>query len=222
MKLAASTESLRTWQRRSEHTGPVSQRERLPRHDLTDCLLQAYDDLIFRAYAIFLDRNGKRGEDWLSAERNFCPELQPECRNPSEFVRRWEAFRDPPWRGNLHRARSRATLFWQQFQMIPNYRTAIARNMKGVILAHGLYLAAGLLNLAVRSCAYGFSASSNIIEPFSYLVSLSIWLTAMWSYHPNPVPALVIRPEADHEDWVSRTRTVLGAVRSHFAKAAHP
>jgi hypothetical protein len=221
MKLAASTESLRTWQRRSEHTRPVSQRERLPRHDLTDCLLQACDDLILRAYAIFLGRNGKRGEDCLSAERNLCAELQPEC-NPSEFVGRWEAFRDPPWRGNLHRARSRATLFWQQFQVISNYRTAIERNMKGVILAYGLYLAAGLLSLAVRSCAYGFSAASNIIEPFSYLVSLSIWLTAMWSCHPNPVPALVIRREADHEDLVSRTRTVLGAVRSHFAKAAHP
>ena len=162
MKLAASTESLRTWQRRSEHTRPVSQRERLPRHDLTDCLLQAYDDLILRAYA------------------------------------------------------------WQQFQVIPNYRTAIARNMKGVILAYGLYLAAGLVSLAVRSYADGFSAASNIIEPFSYLVSLSIWLTAMWSYHPNRVPALVIRREADREDWVSRTRIALGAVRSHFAKAAHP
>jgi hypothetical protein len=74
----------------------------------------------------------------------------------------------------------------------------------------------------VRSYAPSFDAAWNIIQPFSYLVSLSIWLTALWSYHPNPVPALAIRLEADYEDLVSRTQTMMGAVRSHFAKAARP
>jgi hypothetical protein len=50
MKSAASTESLRTWQRRSERTRHVSQRECLALCDLTDCLLQACDDFTHRAY----------------------------------------------------------------------------------------------------------------------------------------------------------------------------
>ena len=50
MKPAASIESMRTWQRRSERTRHVSQRERLPLRDPTDCLPQAYDDLTHRAY----------------------------------------------------------------------------------------------------------------------------------------------------------------------------
>jgi hypothetical protein len=221
MKPAASTESLRTWQRRSEHTRHVSQRERLPLRDLPDCLLQAYDDFTLRAYAIVLGRDGMQGEDWLSAKRNSCPKLQLDCENFSEFDGCWKAFRDPPG-GTLHRSGSRSPLVWQQVQVISNYRTAIERNMKGMILAYGLYIATSLVSLAVRSYAYGFGVAWNIIEPFSYLVFLSISLTALWSYHPNPVPALVIRPEADHEDLVSRTQTMLGAVRSHFAKAAHP
>jgi hypothetical protein len=221
MKPAASTESLRTWQRRSEHTRHVWQRECLPLRDLPDCLLQAYDDFTLRAYAMVLGRDGMQGEDWLSAKMNSRSKLQLDCEKSSEFVGRWEAFRDPPG-GTLHRSRSRSPLVWQQVQVISNYRTAIERNMKGMILAYGLYIATSLVSLAVGSYAYGFGAAGNIIEPFSYLVSLSIWLTAMWSYHPNSVPALVIRPKADHEDLVSRTRTVLGAVRSHFAKAARP
>ena len=99
---------------------------------------------------------------------------------------------------------------------------AIGKNMKGMILAYGLYIATSLASLAVRSYAYSFDAAWNTIEPFSYLVSVSIWLTALWSYHPNPVPALAIRPETDYEDLVSRTQTMMGAVRSHFAKAARP
>jgi hypothetical protein len=102
MKPAASTESLRTWQRRSEHTRHVSQRECLPLRDLPDCLLQAYDDFTLRAYAIVLGRDGMQGEDWLSAKRNSCPKLQLDCEKSSEFVGRWEAFRDPPG-GTLHR-----------------------------------------------------------------------------------------------------------------------
>jgi hypothetical protein len=57
--------------------------------------------------------------------------------------------------------------------------------------------------------------SLRILEPFSYLVSLLTWLTALWSYHPNPVLALAIRLEADHEDSVSRTQIRMG-------KVAHP
>ena len=106
--------------------------------------------------------------------------------------------------------------------VISYYRIAIGKNMKGMILAYGLYIATSLASLAVRSYAYSFDAAWNTIEPFSYLVSVSIWLTALWSYHPNPVPALAIRLETDYEDLVSRTQTMMGAVRSHFAKAARP
>jgi hypothetical protein len=212
MRPAASTERLSTRQRRSERTRHHSQRERLALCDLTDCLLQAYDDFADRAYAIFLDRNGKQGEDSPRAQRNSCPELQLDCEKSPEFDGHRKAFRDPPC-GNLHRARFCSTLVWQQFQVTSNYRTMIERNMKGVILAYGLYLATRLVSLAVGSYASGFDAAWNIIEPFSYLVSLSIWLIALWSYHPNPVPALAIRLEADHEDSVSRTQTRKAAHR---------
>ena len=107
-------------------------------------------------------------------------ELQLDCEKSSEFDGRWKAFWNPP-SGNLLRARSRSPLVWQQLQAISNYRTAIERNMTGMILAYGLYIATSLVSLAVGSYAYGFDATWNIIEPFSYPVSLLIWLTALWS-----------------------------------------
>jgi hypothetical protein len=211
MRPAASTKSLRTRQRRLERTRHDSRRERLAPYDLTDCLLQAFDDFTRRAKAICLGRNGKQGEDSLRPEGNT--ELQLDCEKSSEFDGRWKAFRNLP-SGNLHRARSRSTLVWQQFQVISNYRTAIERNMTAMILAYGLYIATSLVSLAVGSYAYGFDATWNIIKPFSYLVSLSIWLTALCPYHRNPVPILAIWLEADHEDSVSGTQT-------RMAEAAH-
>jgi hypothetical protein len=98
-------------------------------------------------------------------------------------------------------------------------RTVQATFLFGLL---GVSIATSLASLAVRSYAHSFDAAWNTIEPFSYLVSVSIWLTALWSYHPSPVPALAIRPETDYEDLVSRTQTMMGAVRSHFAKAARP
>jgi hypothetical protein len=99
---------------------------------------------------------------------------------------------------------------------------AFGKNMAGMILAYGLSIATSLASLAVRSYAHSFDAAWSTIGPFSYLVSVLIWLTAPWSYRPNPVPALAIQPETDYEDLVSRTQTMMGAVRSHFAKAARP
>jgi hypothetical protein len=207
MRPAASTESLRTRQRRSERTRHDSQRERLALYDPTDCWRRAYDDFAHRAKAIFLGRNVNQGEDSLKPAGNT--EVQLDCEKSSEFDGRWKAFRDPP-SGNLHRARSRSTLVWPQFHVISNHRTAIERIMKGMILAYGLYIATSLVSLAVGSYAYGFDAAWNIIRPFSYPVSVLIWLTALCPCRPNPVPILAIWREADHEDSVSRTQIRMG------------
>jgi HSP20 family molecular chaperone IbpA len=53
-------------------------RECVALHDLTDCLLEAYDCVARRAYQRFRARGGKGGrelDDWLAAEREVLPEL---------------------------------------------------------------------------------------------------------------------------------------------------
>ena len=90
MKAATSTESLKSRQRRAERGCRVPQRECLPLRDLTDCLLQAYDQVAHRAYEIFLGRDEQPGgelEDWLIAERELLSELQLDFDDSGEFVR---------------------------------------------------------------------------------------------------------------------------------------
>jgi hypothetical protein len=134
MKPAGSTESLKTWQRRSERTRQASQRE---------CL-------------VFLGRDGAPGENWLSAESNARRRCNGFARNPgSASGTRGRSGIDRG--GNLDRdrialaGRSRSPHVWQKFQMISYFRIAMAKNMKGMILACGLCIATSLVSLAARS-----------------------------------------------------------------------
>jgi hypothetical protein len=101
------------------------------------------------------------------------------------------------------------------------YGIPIGRNMKGIILGYGLYIVTSLMALAVRSYAgMSFNAIWRIAQPLSLDVSLVIWLVALWSYCPNPVPDPTIHLEEDYEALVSRTRSVIGAIRTYLGKAA--
>jgi hypothetical protein len=107
--------------------------------------------------------------------------------------------------------------------VIGYYRIEIGKNMKGMVFGYGLYIGTSLMSLAVRSYAGPrFDAAWNFIQPFSWLLSLSIWLTALWSYYPNPTPASATHLETDYEAVVTRTKVMMGTMRSHLAKAARP
>jgi hypothetical protein len=107
--------------------------------------------------------------------------------------------------------------------VISYYGITVGKNMKGMILGYGLYIGTTLIGLAARSYAGPhLYAVWNVVPPFSYDVSLCIWMIALWSYHPNPVPEVSVRIEEDYEAFVARTRSVLGAMRSHLAKAVRP
>jgi len=101
------------------------------------------------------------------------------------------------------------------------YGIPIGRNMKGMILGYGLYIVTSLMTLAVRAYAGpSFSAAWKVIQPFSFDVSLVIWLVALWSYCANPEPDPNIPLEQDYEALASRTRGVIDIIRTHLRKAA--
>lgn len=105
--------------------------------------------------------------------------------------------------------------------VISYYGIPIGRNMKGMTLGYGLYIVTSLMSLAVRSYAgMPFDKAWDIIQPLSFDASLVIWLIALWSYCPNPVPDPSIHLEEDYEALVSRTRSVISAVRTYLGKAA--
>jgi hypothetical protein len=105
--------------------------------------------------------------------------------------------------------------------VISYYAIPLGKNLKGMIFGYVLYIGTSLANLALRSYAgMPVRAVWNAIQPFSYDISLAIWVVALWSYHPNPVPSLSVQLEADYEGFALRTRRAVGGMRSYLARAA--
>jgi hypothetical protein len=100
------------------------------------------------------------------------------------------------------------------------YRIAIGRNVKGMIVGYGLFIAANVMNFAVRAYAGDrFNAGWAVFQQYSYAMSLMIWAVALWSYQPNPIPKSPPRVEFDYETLALRTRGMVAAMRSHLGRA---
>lgn len=111
--------------------------------------------------------------------------------------------------------------FFAILAVISYYGIELGRNMRGMIFGYGLYLGASLVTLALRSyLGLRFDATWNLFEPLSFDVSLFLWLVSLWSYHSNPIPDYGISLEADYEALASRTKQVLGSMRSHIDRSA--
>jgi hypothetical protein len=103
------------------------------------------------------------------------------------------------------------------------YGLPLGRNIKGIILGYGVWLGAILMTLTLRSyIGSSFNSILIVAQPFSYLLSLFIWLEALWSYEPNPVASVPNRLEADYSAAAAATRNMMGAMRSHVGRAARP
>lgn len=106
--------------------------------------------------------------------------------------------------------------------VIFHYRIALGRNLKGMVVGYGIYVAASLMSLALRSYSGSIlDAAWKIIQPFSYDAAVAIWAIALWSYSPNPIPNAAALAN-DYESLVSRTRGMLGAMRSILEKGVRP
>jgi hypothetical protein len=116
-----------------------------------------------------------------------------------------------------------AIFFLGILSVIFYYGLPLGRNIKGIIFGYGVWLGASLMTLTLRSyIGSSFNSIWIVAQPFSYLLSLFIWLTALWSYEPNPVASVPNRLEADYGAAAAATRNMMGAMRSHMGRAARP
>jgi hypothetical protein len=107
--------------------------------------------------------------------------------------------------------------------IVSYYRVALGRNLKGIILGYGLFIAASVISPALRS--YFGAPLEKMYEfgaPTVYMTSQLIWLVALWNYSPNPIPEMPPRLESDYESLVLRTKGALGAMRSHLSRVVRP
>jgi len=106
------------------------------------------------------------------------------------------------------------------YGVVSYYRIPLGKNLKGMIFGYVLCLSVTLMTLAVRSyIGLRFDSAWLFLQPFSYVVSLFIWVATLWAYHPNPVPDPGIRVEADYIVFADRTRGMIDAIRSYLGKA---
>jgi hypothetical protein len=107
--------------------------------------------------------------------------------------------------------------------IIFGYRIPVGRNILGMIVGYGTYIAISLISRAVEAYASEWLKTVWLyIQPFSFIAALAIWMIALWSYSPNPIPDPSIQVEADYEVFVSRTRRALRATRSYLSRAVRP
>jgi hypothetical protein len=99
------------------------------------------------------------------------------------------------------------------------YAIPAGRNLKGIMLGYGQAVAVTLALLAVRNyIGPSFQDAWTFTQQLSYLASLSIWLVALWSYLPNPVPKTRINSDDDYDGLASRTRGRVSTVGTNLVK----
>lgn len=99
------------------------------------------------------------------------------------------------------------------------YEIALGRNLVGLIVGFGTYVGASLIVLAVRAFAGPrFNETWGILQSSAYLLSLMVWVIALWSYSPQPVPVDRTRLDGDYEALAGATRDALSSLRSYFKR----
>lgn len=103
------------------------------------------------------------------------------------------------------------------------YAIPIGRNLKGIALGYGLYVAIDVIDQAVMShMGSRFQAIFSAVRSYSYFVSLLIWIVALWSYCPNPAPGSSGDAGLDYDVLAMKTRKALESMRGNLGKAARP
>ena len=103
--------------------------------------------------------------------------------------------------------------------VIAYYSIDVGRNLRGIISGFGLYVGSVILSHAIRAYAGpAFKAGWEIIQPYAYLVSLVIWVVALWSYAPGPIPDRTLESGDDYEVFARETKERLGAIRAEVGR----
>lgn len=103
--------------------------------------------------------------------------------------------------------------------VVSYYGIDLGRNLKGIISGLGLYVGCTILSHSLRGYAgSSFDRGWHAIQPYTYFVALLIWVVALWTYAPVPVPDGPSGLEHDYEVLARGTKERLGAIRTDIGK----
>ena len=103
--------------------------------------------------------------------------------------------------------------------LVWHYGIPLTRNLKGIALGYGAYVAIDVMAQAARSrLGLPFHALFSWIRAFSYLGALVAWTVALWAYSPVSMPAPPQVAPPDYGSLAEETRRSLEAARAQLEK----
>src|SRR5215467_10978348 len=82
--------------------------------------------------------------------------------------------------------------------LLAHYAIPTGRNLKGIILGYGVFVAASLVQLTLRnSLGESFQSLWQFVQPATYLLVLAVWCVTLWRFEPSPNSASECRVELD-------------------------
>lgn len=107
--------------------------------------------------------------------------------------------------------------------VISYYRIDVGRNLFGIITGLGLYVGSTVLSHEFKNyVGPAFDAAWSVIQPYTYLVSLLIWVFTLWSYAPAAAPEMPPEIDDGYEAFARQTRHTLGTMKAAVSKADRP
>lgn len=95
------------------------------------------------------------------------------------------------------------------------YGLSLGRNLNGLIVGYGLFVASSVTNLAIRArLGDGFQLWWQYLQPSLYAVVLLVWSVCLWNYSAVARPSDALKLAEDYVHLVNSTRTRLGNLRS--------
>jgi len=115
------------------------------------------------------------------------------------------------------------TLWVVMLGVFSRYRIRAGRNLEGLILGYGFFIAISVVNLVfVFQPGNRFAPLARKLPSVAYLITLAIWCGTLWSSHPDPVPPAENQIERDYKVLVTQTRTTLARVITHLVRSVRP
>jgi len=115
------------------------------------------------------------------------------------------------------------TLWVVMLAVFSRYRIPAGRNLEGLILGYGFFIAVSVVKLVfVFQPGNRFAPFARKLPSAAYLITLAIWCGALWSSHPDPVPPEEDQIERDYKVLVTETRTTLARAITHLVRSVRP
>ena len=107
--------------------------------------------------------------------------------------------------------------------VISYYRIEVGRNLFGIIAGLGLYVGSTVLSHELKSyVGPAFNAAWSVIQPYTYLISLLIWVFTLWSYAPAADPKIPPDIDDGYGAFARQTQHTLGTLKAAVSRADRP